>query len=139
MCSSSCTEGMRNRAAALAGRGGRRGCADGDMVAVVQRGAGVSVKSPLLHWLEHLWAQGGREAEDATRHGITPGIFSVAPRSDAASPQLRQSTRAPSPDKSTTGRVTLRVLPGQVIRETLLHLEHLHSAYSCLRSHILPP
>lgn len=63
---------MRNRAAALAGRGGRRGCADGDMVAVVQRGAGVSVKSPLLHWLEHLWAQGGREAEDATRRGITP-------------------------------------------------------------------
>lgn len=95
---------MRNRAAALAGRGGRRGCADGDMVAVVQRGAGVSVKSPLLHWLEHLRAQGGREAEDATRHGVTPGIFSVAPRSNASSPQLRQSTRAPSPDKSTTGR-----------------------------------
>lgn len=40
MCSSSCTEGMRNRAEVLAWRGGRRGCADEDMVGMAWRGWG---------------------------------------------------------------------------------------------------
>lgn len=90
VCSASCTAGIGYRVAALAGRGGRRGCADEDMAGGVQ-GAGVSLLNrPCCIG----WSIGGRnegvEAEDAAAPRGYGGISSVAPRSSAASPPLRQ-------------------------------------------------
>lgn len=137
VCSASCTAGMGYRVAALAGRGGRRGCADEDMAGGVQ-GAGVSLLNrPCCIG----WSIGGRnegvEAEDAAaprgyRRNIQCGAAEWCRVSAVASAASTRATRRPiNKARSAGSHYQHEYCQVKLLDKPLLHLEHLYSAYSC--------